>query len=153
MSHFNFTYSAVSKLLGVFHLFNLTTKLDGTVNVADGKLSHGPHQVTCVLFPKWWQCPFSSLMAWGPNRAAILSQITLVSTGVASAFWSGRGIEITPLCVAKSCFTPVTWVRNNAPSDFKRHTLHLSLATGAGSALPSLLICSSGLMIDNETRF
>lgn len=85
MSHFNFTYSAVSKLLGVFNLFNLTTKLDGTVNVADGKLSHGTHQVTCVLFPKWWQCPLSSIMAWGPNRAAILSQITLVSTGVASA--------------------------------------------------------------------
>ena len=46
MSYFNLTYSAVSKFLTVFILFNLTTKLDGTVNIAGGKWSHATHQVT-----------------------------------------------------------------------------------------------------------
>lgn len=86
MSYFNFTYSAVSNLLTVFNLFNLITTLDGTVNIANGKLSHATQKVTSALFAKWQQCPLLSTVACGPNHAAILSQKILISTGVASAF-------------------------------------------------------------------
>jgi len=43
MSYFNFIDSAVPKLLTAFSLLDLTTKRDGTVTIADGKLSHATH--------------------------------------------------------------------------------------------------------------
>lgn len=46
MSYFSFTYSAVSKLLTVFNLFNLIATLDGTVNIAKGKSSHAMQKAT-----------------------------------------------------------------------------------------------------------